>query len=254
MFLLLVTKRFQRCPGLGLGGEDAFHGSQREGPELHCPLEGGCQVLLAIGFQERQHAVCLVLAHAMGSQQALQEAAGGRPQLGEACPQVGFALTSVFLGSMLGQLAMLTGHAARQQPVPGEYLQVRAINDQLLFRDPQRQHLPQIPPGDRVEVLPVRHHSFRIDFAVDHFRRVVGLFRNGDQIGQLLRVQVERPAFRLAMHTHVGHFRQPLDRHFIEMLQRTELTPIEQAGFHKVEGPFHFALRLRPPRLHAHTR
>ena len=94
--------------------------------------------------------------------------------------------------------------------MPGEHLQVRAVDDQFLFGDPQRQDLPQIAPGDRVEVLPVGHHPFRVDRAVDHLRRVVGFFGKRDQVGQFLGVQVDRPTLRLAMHAHVGHFRQPL--------------------------------------------
>src|SRR5208282_3045031 len=55
------------------------------------------------------------------------------------------------------------------------------------------------------------------------------------------------PTLRFTVQPHIGHFRQPFGRHFVEVLQGTELTPIEQAGFYEVEWPLHFTFRLWPP-------
>ena len=61
-------------------------------------------------------------------------------------------------------------------------------------------------------------------------------------------MRIERPFFRRAMDTHIGHIRQPPTCHFIEMFQRSKRATIQQALFHVIEMPFDFALGFRPTR------
>ncbi len=83
---------------------------------------------------------------------------------------------------------------------------------------------------------------------VDHPCRVIVVLGQCQQVRLLFGVRVDRSFLRGAMDPHIGHIGQPPTRHLIEMFQAAERAAVEQAQFHVVKGPLHFALRLRPPR------
>ena len=142
----------------------------------------------------------------------------------------------------------LAARAARQQRMPGDLLDLGTVDDQLVFGDPHGQHLPDVLPGHGILVLTVFDVAFAIDRTINHLRRVVGMARQRNQVRLLFRVQLDRTPLGLPVNAHVGDFRQPTPRRLIEVVQRAELTAIEQVHFHVVERPLHFPLRGRMAR------
>ena len=156
-------------------------------------------------------------------------------------------LAAILGWAMLCSQLTLPGATPRQEGMPGELVQLRTINNQLLLGDPQRQDLAEVPPGDRILVLAICHEAFAIDGTIDDLRRIIGLSGERDQVRPLLGVPIERAAVRLPMDPYVGDVGQPAAGDFIQMLQGAERTAVEQVCFYIVKGPLYFAFRFRPP-------
>jgi hypothetical protein len=86
---LLVGQGFQDALGLSLDRQDAFHGRMGIGAVACRPLQCGDQVGSGVASQECQHSFSLVLAAALGPQQALEESAARLSQFREPLFQVG---------------------------------------------------------------------------------------------------------------------------------------------------------------------
>ena len=57
---------------------------------------------------------------------------------------------------------------AREERVPGDLLDLRAVDDHFGLGHPHRQHAADVPPRHRVAVLPVGHQALDVDGAIDH--------------------------------------------------------------------------------------
>ena len=247
VFLLLIGQHLQRCLGLSLDVQDSLHSSEGEGAVGQRPLQGCFHVVLVIVSPQGQDLPRLGLAVAVSLEQAPQEALADFAPLGEAPLQQFVLLTAVVRRAMLGKNLPPAHATAGKELMPTDLLQIRSVENQLLFRNPHRQHLADIPPWRRILVLPIGEEAFAIDRAVHHLRRVVRIGWERNQMGQLLGVQVDRLPLGLSMHSHVGRFRQPAGRDFIQMLQRVEGASVEQIRFHIVKRPFHLPFCFGTP-------
>ena len=160
-------------PALGprLDREDAFDGRVRKGRVTDGPLQRGDQILTCIRSQESQHPLRLVLAVTLCLEQALQELTGRHSQFRESFLQLGLAVPRVFGGPVLLLFAPLPDDRARQERMPGDLLDLGAVDDHLGLRHPYRQHPPDVPPRHAVAVLAVGDHALDVDRAIDHRAR-----------------------------------------------------------------------------------
>ncbi len=123
-------QQVQDALGLRLGGQDAFDGVERIGAEADGPLQSGEQVLVRVGAQECQHFAGLGLTEALRVQQAVEEAQGSGTQFGEAFAEQGYVLAWVGVGPMSRVFTAPAGLGTRQQPMAGDLLDARAVDDQ----------------------------------------------------------------------------------------------------------------------------
>ena len=100
--------------------------------------------------------------------------------------------------------AALTGHRGRQQPVAGNLVQVRTVDNHFRGRDPYRQDAADVPPRHRVQVLPIGNATFDVDRAVEHRRKVVGTGRQRNQMRLLQGVQFLRCFLGGLMNPDIG--------------------------------------------------
>jgi hypothetical protein len=83
----VVEQGLEGAVRLGLRGENALDRLARVGGKADGTLQGGDQVAAGVGAQQGQDRACLRLAVALVAEQALEEAAGDRAQLGVTLPQ-----------------------------------------------------------------------------------------------------------------------------------------------------------------------
>lgn len=85
-FPVQVGEFIQKGLGFGRGGENAPHGSQREGAEANGPLESGTHIVPLIVGDQGQQLLGLQLALNLLLQQAVEELQGDRAEFAEALP------------------------------------------------------------------------------------------------------------------------------------------------------------------------
>lgn len=83
-FAFLLGEFVEQGFGSCLGGEDALHRSQREGPEADSAFQGGVDVVTLIVGDQRQELLCLQLAVGLLGKQAIEELHGNGAELLEA--------------------------------------------------------------------------------------------------------------------------------------------------------------------------
>ena len=120
---------------MGLRGQDAFDGVEGIGAEADGPLQGGEQVLAGVGAQQRQHLAGLVLAVALVAGAGRRGSAALWPEFGEAFAQQRLVLAWDRRWADAPVCSRtLAGHAAGQQPMAGDLLDLRAVDDQSRSR------------------------------------------------------------------------------------------------------------------------
>ena len=76
----------------------------------------------------------------------------------------------------------------------GDLLHLGAVDDQFLLRDAYRQQFTNALPRHGVEVLQVRHMTFRVHRAVEDLGSIVGSRRQTQQVRFLFLVEIDGPA------------------------------------------------------------
>jgi len=78
--------------------------------------------------------------------------------------------------------------SGRKQFMPGDLFHIRAIDDELVFRDAHRQQFPDALPGHRVEVLQPGHVALSVHGAVQDAGSIVRPRRQSKQMGSFFLV------------------------------------------------------------------
>ncbi len=131
-----------------------------------------------------------------------------------------------------------------EETVASDFIDLLAVDDQFGLGDAHRQRLADMPPGNRVKVLPIDDVAFDVDDAVVDDGNVIRRGRQRDQVGELLRMPVEWSLLGLSMNAHVGDIGQPPGGDLVEMFQRAKRPAIQQALFRIIKRPFHLPFRL----------
>ena len=165
--------------------QNTLHCGPRESAIAHRALQRTHQIFAAIHSQQTQHARGFVLAVTPGAQQFVEEANSLGSELGKPLLEQLAFLQMIASGGMRGQTALLCGDSQGIQLMSGNLLHVRAVNNEILLCDSDRQQLADALPGHGIEVLQIGDVAVRIDSAIENLRRIVRLGGQTEQMRPL---------------------------------------------------------------------
>src|ERR1035441_3014567 len=96
-------------------------------------------------------------------------------------------------GRMLGKTELLSADSGRGQLMAGDLLDVGAVDDQFLLSDAYRQQFANALPRHGVEVLQIRHMTFRVHRPVEDLGGIVGSRRQTQQVRFLFLIEIDGP-------------------------------------------------------------
>ena len=123
--------------------------------------------------KQAQHAPGFLFAAASGADQFVEEQDSLRPELRETLFQQLVFLMVIASRRMLGKTALLPTDSGRVQLMTGDLLHLGAVDDQFLLSDAYRQQFTNALPRHGIEVLQVRHMTFRVHRAVEDLGGVI---------------------------------------------------------------------------------
>jgi hypothetical protein len=153
--------------------QDALHRAPGESAVTDGALECARQILAVVCGKQAQHACGFIFATAPGADQFVEEQDSLRSELRKTLFQQLVFLVVIAPGRMLGKTALLSADSRRVQFMAGDLLHVGAVDDQFLLGDAYRQQFSNALPRHGVEVLKVRHMTFRIHRPVEGLGGVV---------------------------------------------------------------------------------
>ncbi len=77
--------------------------------------------------------------------------------------------------SMLLPIADLANVMPLKQRMPGDFFNLRSIDDDFGFRDADGKRQADISPGDRITILAIRDHSLGRHATINDLRGIVGV-------------------------------------------------------------------------------
>jgi hypothetical protein len=113
----------------GLGGQDALHDGQGKCPVTTGALQSGAEILAPIGRQQRENALCLILAITAALDQFLEEETTLGAKLFETLLKKLMPVPEIASRQMTLVCALLPGHSCRKGFMAGYLEDVRAIDD-----------------------------------------------------------------------------------------------------------------------------